>query len=57
MPSDLLGVSVYERGKDAFIFPPGPVFAPVLPADEIEGLVPRLRGGVIKVVEGLERFA
>ncbi|MCB9876807.1 MAG: nucleotidyl transferase AbiEii/AbiGii toxin family protein [Planctomycetes bacterium] len=30
--------------------------APVLPGDEVEGLVPRLRAGVIKVVEGLERL-
>lgn len=29
--------------------------APVLPADEVEGLVPRLRGGTQKVIELLER--
>jgi hypothetical protein len=29
--------------------------APVLPADELAGLVPRLRGGVTKVIEGLQR--
>lgn len=28
---------------------------PVLPADEVEGLVPRIRAGVTKVIEGLER--
>jgi predicted nucleotidyltransferase component of viral defense system len=31
--------------------------APLLPADEIEGLVPRLRAGITKVVEGLEPLA
>lgn len=29
--------------------------APVLPVDEVEGLLPRLRAGVTKVIEGLER--
>src|SRR6476659_1718820 len=33
MPSDLVGVSVFERGKDAFVFHPGPVFTQVLLAD------------------------
>ena len=27
MPSDLIGVSVYERGAETFVFHPGPVFA------------------------------
>src|SRR5881394_3993291 len=35
MPSDLVGVSVYERSKEAFVFHQGPVFAQVLLADEI----------------------
>ena len=40
MPSDLSGVSVYERGKEAFVFHPGPVFAQVLLADEINRASP-----------------
>ncbi|HRN66317.1 MAG TPA: AAA family ATPase, partial [Alicycliphilus sp.] len=35
MPSDLTGVSIYERGKESFVFHPGPVFTQVLLADEI----------------------
>ncbi|MFZ2619231.1 MAG: AAA family ATPase, partial [Anaerolineae bacterium] len=35
MPSDLSGVAVFERSKEAFVFHPGPVFAQVLLADEI----------------------
>src|ERR1051325_6065207 len=34
MPSDLIGVSVYERAKEAFVFHAGPVFTHVLLADE-----------------------
>ncbi|NBY26080.1 MAG: AAA family ATPase, partial [Betaproteobacteria bacterium] len=30
MPSDLSGVSVFERSKEAFVFHPGPMFAQVL---------------------------
>ncbi|MEY8690166.1 MAG: AAA family ATPase, partial [Leptothrix sp. (in: b-proteobacteria)] len=26
MPSDLIGVSVYERSRESFVFHPGPVF-------------------------------
>src|SRR5450830_2105216 len=33
MPSDLSGVSVYERAKEEFVFHPGPIFAQVLLAD------------------------
>ena len=29
MPSDLLGVSVFERSREAFVFHPGPVFTQI----------------------------
>src|SRR3981081_1168283 len=29
MPSDLVGVSIYERSKESFVFHAGPVFAQV----------------------------
>ena len=35
MPGDLSGVSIYDRGKEEFVFHPGPVFAQILLADEI----------------------
>src|SRR5438552_4612576 len=35
MPSDLIGVSVYERSKEAFVFHAGPVFGRGLLADEM----------------------
>ena len=41
MPSDLTGVSIYERGKEAFVFHPGPIFAQVLLADEINRASPK----------------
>ena len=41
MPSDLSGVSIYDRGKEPFMFHPGPVFAQVLLADEINRASPK----------------
>ena len=41
MPSDLVGVSVFERSKEEFVFDPGPVFAQVLLADEINRAGPK----------------
>ena len=51
MPSDLLGVSVYERGKDTFIFHPGPVFAQVLLADEINRASPKTQSALLEAME------
>ena len=51
MPSDLIGVSVYERGKEAFMFPPGPVFAQVLLADEINRASPKTQSALLEAME------
>ena len=51
MPGDLLGVSVYERGKDAFVFHPGPVFAQVLLADEINRASPKAQSALLEAME------
>lgn len=51
MPSDLTGVSVYERGKQAFVFHPGPVFAQVLLADEINRASPRTQSALLEAME------
>jgi MoxR-like ATPase len=51
MPSDLSGVSIYERGKEAFVFHPGPVFAQVLLADEINRASPRTQSALLEAME------
>ena len=51
MPSDLIGVSVYERGKEAFMFHPGPVFAQVLLADEINRASPKTQSALLEAME------
>ena len=51
MPSDLVGVSVYERGKETFVFHPGPVFAQVLLADEINRASPKTQSALLEAME------
>lgn len=51
LPSDLLGVSVYEREREGFVFHPGPVFAQVLLADEINRAGPRTQSALLEVME------
>ncbi|RZL11412.1 MAG: AAA family ATPase [Rubrivivax sp.] len=51
LPSDLLGVSVYERERESFVFHPGPVFAQVLLADEINRAGPRTQSALLEAME------
>src|SRR5665647_2314855 len=51
MPSDLSGVSVYERAKEEFVFHPGPIFAQVLLADEINRASPKTQSALLEAME------
>ncbi|UCH16575.1 MAG: AAA family ATPase [Burkholderiales bacterium] len=51
LPSDLVGVSVWERSKEAFVFHPGPVFAQVLLADEINRAGPKTQSALLEAME------
>ena len=51
MPSDLSGVSVYDRGQERFVFHPGPVFAQVLLADEINRAGPKTQSALLEAME------
>ena len=51
MPSDLSGVSIYERGSESFVFHPGPVFAQVLLADEINRASPKTQSALLEAME------
>jgi MoxR-like ATPase len=51
MPSDLVGVSVFERARDAFVFHPGPLFAHVLLADEINRAGPKTQSALLEAME------
>jgi MoxR-like ATPase len=51
LPSDLVGVSVYERAKEEFVFHPGPVFSQVLLADEINRAGPKTQSALLEAME------
>ena len=51
MPSDLSGVSIYERQSASFVFHPGPLFAQVLLADEINRASPKTQSALLEAME------
>jgi MoxR-like ATPase len=51
MPGDLLGVSVFDRNRSEFVFHPGPVFAQVLLADEINRAGPKVQSALLEAME------
>ena len=50
LPSDITGVSVYHRERDAFEFKNGPVFANVVLADEINRATPRTQSALLEAM-------
>ena len=51
LPSDVTGVSVFNQGTGAFEFHPGPVFASVVLADEINRATPRTQAALLEAME------
>ena len=50
MPSDILGVSVFDPAEHAFHFRPGPVFTQILLADEINRASPRTQSALLEAM-------
>ena len=51
MPSDVTGVSVFNQSSGAFEFHPGPIFASVVLADEINRATPRTQSALLEAME------
>lgn len=51
LPSDVTGVSVFNQRTGAFEFHPGPVFASVVLADEINRATPRTQAALLEAME------
>ena len=51
LPADVLGVYVYERDAARFTFHPGPIFTPVVLADEINRATPRAQSALLEAME------
>lgn len=50
LPSDIIGVSMYERETAQFRFHPGPVFAGLLLADEINRATPKTQSALLEAM-------
>ena len=51
LPADVIGISIFERDKNAFAFHPGPVFTQVLLADEINRATPKAQSALLEAME------
>lgn len=51
LPADILGVSIYETANGTFRFHPGPVFAQVVLADEINRASPKTQSALLEAME------
>lgn len=50
LPSDLTGTSVYHQPTGDFVFRPGPIFAHVILADEINRATPRTQSALLEAM-------
>src|SRR3954465_2502068 len=51
LPADIIGVSVYERETGSFKFHPGPIFAQVILADEVNRSTPKTQSALLEAME------
>ncbi|MDT3669562.1 MAG: AAA family ATPase [Aromatoleum sp.] len=51
LPADILGVSVFDRETGAFRFHPGPIFAQLILADEINRATPKTQSALLEAME------
>jgi MoxR-like ATPase len=51
LPSDVTGVAVYDENVREFVFKPGPVFANVVLADEINRATPKTQSALLEVMD------
>jgi MoxR-like ATPase len=51
LPADIIGVSIYERDTGGFSFHPGPIFAQVILADEVNRATPKTQSALLEAME------
>ena len=50
LPSDIVGISIFNRQKQAFEFMPGPIFANIVLADEINRTTPKTQSSLLEAM-------
>ena len=53
LPADVLGFSMYDKQAGSLVFHPGPIFAQVVLADEINRASPRTQSALLEAMEEL----
>src|SRR3954462_15145238 len=51
LPADIIGVSIFDRESSAFRFHPGPIFAQIILADEINRASPKAQSALLEAME------
>jgi MoxR-like ATPase len=51
LPSDVTGVAIYDETVKRFVFKPGPVFANIVLADEINRATPKTQSALLEVMD------
>jgi MoxR-like ATPase len=50
LPSDIVGISIFNRQKQVFEFMPGPIFANIVLADEINRTTPKTQSSLLEAM-------
>ncbi|TVQ98694.1 MAG: MoxR family ATPase [Deltaproteobacteria bacterium] len=50
LPADIIGVNIFDQRSSEFVFKPGPVFANVILADEINRTAPRTQSSLLEAM-------
>jgi len=51
MPSDILGVSVFQKESETFVFRPGPIFGELILGDELNRGTPKTQSALLQAME------
>jgi MoxR-like ATPase len=51
LPADLVGVSIFQRASESFVFQRGPLFANIVLADEINRASPKTQSALLEAME------
>lgn len=54
LPSDILGVTIYNQQTQAFEFKPGPIFANIILADEINRTTPKTQSSLLEAMNDVQ---
>lgn len=51
LPADIIGVSIFQKHSGKFVFQPGPVFAQLVLADEVNRATPKAQSALLEAME------